>query len=294
MALGRDVVDAIIREHSYRPITGDVLLIGQQNVSLSRSDVLDVLRDHRVAPVGDRGDGDGDMSAAALFRLLGVGAVRTLDSHAETADIVHDLDEPIPARLKGSTDFIIDNGAIGDVFSAATALRNHAELLRPGGRLIAVSNLSGHFDPYSIPSAVWYLDYFVINEFADCKVYILVYIPDWQPNAFYLNIGCLLDPAQEIRTFLSSNEMSVVVFAEKAAASTVHGTPTHARLRSPNEWERYRSNLSRINQSPRPHLVRSRGVIGDLDVRGGHLFVNRDYVAISPSQARREADETHA
>ena len=29
MALGRDVVDAIIREHAYRPITGDVLLIGQ-------------------------------------------------------------------------------------------------------------------------------------------------------------------------------------------------------------------------------------------------------------------------
>ena len=35
MALGRDVLDAIIREHSYRPIAGDVLVIGHQTVHLS-------------------------------------------------------------------------------------------------------------------------------------------------------------------------------------------------------------------------------------------------------------------
>ena len=48
MALGRDVVDAIIREHAYRPITGDVLLIGQQAVTLSRNEVLELMREHDV------------------------------------------------------------------------------------------------------------------------------------------------------------------------------------------------------------------------------------------------------
>ena len=47
MALGRDVVDAIIREHAYRPITGHVLLIGQQAITLSRDEVLELMREHR-------------------------------------------------------------------------------------------------------------------------------------------------------------------------------------------------------------------------------------------------------
>ena len=62
MALGRDVVDAIIREHAYRPITGDVLLIGQQAITLSRDEVLELMREHDVvaaardlqAAAGDR------------------------------------------------------------------------------------------------------------------------------------------------------------------------------------------------------------------------------------------------
>jgi hypothetical protein len=37
MALGRDVVDAIIREHSNRPIGGDVLLVGQQTVNITEA-----------------------------------------------------------------------------------------------------------------------------------------------------------------------------------------------------------------------------------------------------------------
>ena len=48
MALGRDVVDAIIREHSYRPIAGDVLVIGHQTVNLSGNEVLELMREHDV------------------------------------------------------------------------------------------------------------------------------------------------------------------------------------------------------------------------------------------------------
>ena len=55
MALGRDVVDAIIREHAYRPITGDVLLIGQLAITLSGDEVLELMREHDVvAAASDR------------------------------------------------------------------------------------------------------------------------------------------------------------------------------------------------------------------------------------------------
>jgi SAM-dependent methyltransferase len=295
MALGRDVVDAIIREHAYRPITGDVLLIGQQAVTLSRDEVLELMREHDVpVAAGDMqnaaGADTGGMSAAAFFALLRIDRLHILDIGAAGENRY--VSESLPDQLKASVDFIIDGGALTDIFSPAAVLRNYARALRPGGRLIAVNNLSAHFDPYSIPTASWSLDYCVINAFTDCKAYVLDYPPGQPVRAFCLDIDCLLDPAREIRTFLSPHETAVIFFAEKGAASTTDETPTHAHLRSAAEWQRYRQNLARIRRAPRPHVVRSRVEPGKLDVRGGHLFMRADYTAVDPSSLVLRADDT--
>jgi hypothetical protein len=295
MALGRDVVDAIIREHAYRPLTGDVLLIGQQAVTLSRDEVLELMREHDITvAAGDMqnaasADGGG-MSATALFALLGIDRLHKLDIGAAGENSY--FSEPLPDRLEAGMDFIIDGGALTDIFSPAAVLRNYARALRPGGRLMAVSNLSAHFDPYSIPTASWYLDYCVINAFADCKTYVVDYPPGQQARAFCLDIDCLLDPAREIRAFLSPHETAVIIFAEKDASSATDETPTHAHLRSDAEWQRYRQNLARIKLSTRPHLVRSRAESGKLIVRGGHLFIRADYTAVDPSSLVLRADDT--
>jgi hypothetical protein len=296
MALGRDVVEAIIREHAYRPITGHVLLIGQQAITLSRDEVLELMREHDVLAAGHEPQvvsaDSGGMSAAAFFQFLGIERLHMLDSASAGEDGIGYFGELLSGQLTASVDFIVDGGALADTFSPATALRNYASLLRPGGRLIVVNNLSAHFDPYSVPSASWYLDYCVTNGFGDCKVYVLDY-PAGQPaNAFYLDVDCLLHPAGEIRTFLSPHETAVILFAEKDAASTADQTPVHAHRRSAAEWQRYRQNLARIKQSPRPHLVRSRGEPGELDVRGGHLFMRTDYTAVDPSSLVLRADAT--
>jgi SAM-dependent methyltransferase len=302
MALGRDVVDAIIREHAYRAITGDVVLIGQQATTLSRDEILELMREHDVvaaardvqAAAGDRHQlasvDSGGMSAAAFFALLGIDRLHMLD--IRTAGENSYFSGLLPDRLKAGMDFVIDGGALTDIFSPAAVLRNYARALRPGGRLIAVNNLSAHFDPYSIPTASWYLDYCVINAFADCKAYVLDYPPGQPARAFCLDIDCLLDPAREIRTFLSPHETAVIMFAEKGAASATDETPTHAHQRSGAEWQRYRQNLARIKLSTRPHLVRSRAEPGKLDVRGGHLFMRADYTAVDPSSLVLRADDT--
>src|SRR5580692_2476798 len=84
MALGRDVVDAIIREHAYRPITGDVLLIGQLAITLSGDEVLELMREHDVlAAARDMQQlasaDSGGMNAAAFFALLGIDRLHMLD-----------------------------------------------------------------------------------------------------------------------------------------------------------------------------------------------------------------------
>jgi hypothetical protein len=298
VVLGRDIVEAIIREHSHRRIAGQVLLIGEQVIDLGHADLIDLMREHRVisdsaatqsVSTGQGFEKHGRISAIELFRLLGVTDVRTLPVHGATGSILQDLLVPISDHLEGTADFIVDGGVLADAYSPASLLQNYARLLRAEGRLILINNMSSHFDPYSVPSAAWYLDYFVVNRFADCKVYVLVYFPDRQPNAFYLDIDCLLDPNREIRSFLSQNEMAVLVFAEKGEASTACEAPAHAHARSADEWQRYRQNLGRIKLGARPHPVRSRGRMADIDVRGGHLFMREDYTPVDVSTAKAEA-----
>ena len=280
MALGRDVVDAIIREHAYRPITGDVLLIGQQAITLSRDEVLELMGEHDVvAAAGDlqatAGDGQnaasadgGGMSAAAFFALLGIERLHMLDIRTVGDNGAGYFGEPLPDRLKAGMDFIIDGGALTDIFSPAAVLRNYARALRPGGRLIAVNNLSAHFDPYSIPTASWYLDYCVVNAFADCKAYVLDYPPGRPVQAFCLDIDCLLDPAREIRAFLSPHETAVILFAEKGAASTTDETPTHAHLRSG-------AAVAALSAKPCPDQARAAPASGALPRRAGQARRSR-------------------
>ena len=158
MALGRDVVDAIIREHSYCPINGDVLLIGPQTIAMSRHEVMELVHDHGVDVVASRepslsGSGD-SIGCAEFFALLGANNVLTLDSREDLADVVHNLGVPIPDHLEASADFIVDAGSLANMFSPVAAVRNYAGLLRNGGRLIAINDLSAHFDSYSTPSAL--------------------------------------------------------------------------------------------------------------------------------------------
>lgn len=304
MALGRDFVDAIIREHCHRRITGDVVVIGRQTVNLAREELLELLKEHGVSPESwrtttreDHADASevAAVSAAELFQHFGAKSVRTLvrkfDGCWEGANVIQDLEKPAAQPLAASADFLVDGGALGDLFSPADALRNYASFLRPGGRLMLINNLSPHFDPYSTPSASWFFDYFVVNGFADCKVYVVAYFLDRAPNAFCLDTDCLLEPGGEVRNFLAPHETAVIVFAEIGQASTLDEIPKHPRLRSAEEWEHYRENLKRIKRSPRPHLVRSRSELAHIDVRGGHLFMRPDYTAVPVAEATADADD---
>src|SRR5580658_8160978 len=129
MGLVPQIVEALLREHRYRPIEGDVLLIGRQAVYLDAPGVLSMMeeqgvvrRDHNAEIEIDHfttnrvelfGDTTRNISDRALFRLLGVPRIRVLDhSNYEGADLIHDLTTPIPAELRECADFILDGSTI--------------------------------------------------------------------------------------------------------------------------------------------------------------------------------------
>src|SRR5262249_51539896 len=153
---------------------------------------------------------------------------------------------------------IVDGSTLDNTFNPALTLKSYADLLRPGGRLVAANAFSNHHDPYVMASPAWFLDYFVMNRFADCKVYVVVHMPDGA-NVFCINPDCLLDPNRKVDNFKAPGELAVIVVAEKAAHSTTSVWPTQAQYRSESAWRTYRANLAEMRRSNRPHVLRSWG-----------------------------------
>jgi hypothetical protein len=303
MGLGANIVESVVREHSYKSIRGDVLLIGRQTVYLSREQYIEMMRRHGITPsdsqlarvaIDDRTIDrrpnpyvTETITDRSIFHVLGVDNVRALDhSDYEGAEIIHDLNKPLPEKLHSIADFIVDGSTIDNVFNPALALVNLNKLLRPGGRVLLVNMLSNHFEPYTIPNANWYLDYFAMNGFSDCKVYILVFCEP-APNIFCFNLECLLDPNFVAHNFASPHEMACVVFAEKSADSTTDRYPSQGHYRSSGEAQLYREAVASIRSNPRPHLLNSTCEISYFNICAGHLFVGSDYTERDPSSEQR-------
>ncbi len=274
MGLGGQAIDAIGREHAYRPITGDVLFIGRQTVYFSPQDLARRLRDHckEVDEGAIEVDGttlnrnlQGELATdRSIFRALGLPPerIKALDvSPYEGAEIIHDLNQPIPSNLRGCADFIVDGSTLDNVFDPAMALRNYAELLRPGGRLLAINAWNLRDSTYTACSPSWYLDYFVANGFADCKVYVCVGARAGI-NIYWLDPSLIGLGKQQVKTPIFASwwrRPFVLVLAEKSATPGPAVIPTQSDYRGAAEWERFHAVADAIAVSPRPHVLRSIG-----------------------------------
>lgn len=164
MGLGFHAVEAIGREHAFRPVQGDILFVGRQATYFSPDGLVAQLRSHghAVDPSAieidrstlNRLPGYGEIvTDRSIFRALGIDSIKALDaSPYEGAEIVHDLNRPLPDNLKSIADFIVDGSTLDNVFDPAMTLRNYAKLLRSGGRLVAVNAMNTREGAYTLCS----------------------------------------------------------------------------------------------------------------------------------------------
>ncbi len=284
MGIERNVALVVIREHSWRPISGNVLLIARQTMFFSPEDAIGMLRESGLpVPAVDflpdtktRLANKSYIRDDDFFRLLGIPNIKALDvSEYEGADIVHDLNTPIPVAVEGIADFLLDGSTLDNVFDPATALRNFARLLKPGGRLVSINVASNHYDPYLILTPHWLLDYFIVNGFSDCKVYIFVYDgPNGGMNVFTPDLALMGKDYAHPHNLTSSHSMGVVVMAEKGPNSTWDRTPIQHQYRS--DWDQFDAKLSVIRGSKRPEVARS--TTDCFLTHPEYLFVDQDGV----------------
>jgi len=266
VGLPRQLAVALLREHRYRPIEGALLSIGRQTAYLTPAQACDlVISELGMPPLVELGAIELDSATRGSFgqtlitdrgfySLFSRAKYRCLDvSEYEGADILADLCGPIDSALHGRFDFIIEGSCLDNIFDPAAAIRNLARLLKPGGRILHIDRASRRHNDYVAFALSWFHDFYAINEFADCQVYLAQWDGErlqarwdfyhYEPLGLrdgqltYFGQDCWYNPWRDA---------VAVVIAEKGNSSTCD--------RSPVQFE-YRPTIRFEDRNGRPEIV---------------------------------------
>lgn len=285
MGLSCGSAELIIQEHLYRPLYGEVLLIGRQNTDITPRAMTNLLRLYGLKPrvpyVIERPGSLEHLTLAlsseieriadvSVFHSLADCKVSALDiSDYEGAEVIHDMNLPLPDEYKGRFDFIFDGSSMDNIFNGPQALISMSELLRPGGRMVLYNASNSARTGYLQFSPDWFIDFFAVNRYADCKVYIQEFpwvfeeiVSKSLPEGGYPpQGGCLwhFDPlvsysdqwGYQNSEIKDEGHRYVYVMAEKAADSTSTIAPVQMHYRGQNRATYVESAL-RFRASARP------------------------------------------
>jgi SAM-dependent methyltransferase len=181
VAITRHLAHFILSEHLFRPIKGNILLLGRQVVFLT-PDQAQALVEARGIPVrrnavieydkNEYGRSQNFISDVSFFSLFCDGDVKACDvSDAEKPDMVFDLSGPLPAGLAGSFDFVYNGSVLDNVFDPAACIRNVSRLLKPSGVVIHYEGAMHANPAYLKFTPDWFFDYYAFNGFEDTQTY---------------------------------------------------------------------------------------------------------------------------
>lgn len=264
----------IIREHLYKPIRGKVLTLGRQTISMTYLQLLQLLVQEGMPVTEDKlksirvsndqktrvGGGSSFVSDDVFFSLLGVETVNIMDvTDYEGADIIHDLNKQVPEYLEGQFDFIIDGGTFDHICDIRIAFENVVKMLKKEGRIFqwnAASNFTG--SAYLSFGPDFFYDYYVVNQFSDCRVY-LAEVDEISQDEFWDIYR--FDGLNQYGHFQSDRILMVLVLAEKGPSSTFHALPIQAQYRDESLWNAYNKSKDSISSSRRLPFIGSKNGI---------------------------------
>src|SRR5262249_40514609 len=111
--------------------------------------------------------------------------------------------------------------------------------------------------PYVIVPPPWYFDFFVVNQFDDCKIYV---VEDANGQVHIFKTLVTFNSVQQTGWGLidnfepaGDNITSIVAFAEKGTHSTWNVSPVQDAWRNAEQVKSYNDSLKRLLQHPRPY-----------------------------------------
>jgi hypothetical protein len=167
---------ALLALRRHAKLSDELLSLGRPEVYLSQRELRHLISTYNLPWTGN----DVHQIASAAYaepflRLLGFRTIRSLDvSGYQGADIIHDLNVPIPKELEGATTFLFGNGTLEHVFDIATAFENIIRLVKVGGMVFITAPANGYcghgfyqFSPEFFYNAL------SVNQFDQVRVYIV-------------------------------------------------------------------------------------------------------------------------
>jgi SAM-dependent methyltransferase len=235
----------ILKEHKYRPITGEVVLIGRQTVLLTVEEAFaliasegvelrsDFLHEIDKSTVGS--DVAQYITDQSFFSMFSDAKVIALDvSDYEAADIIHDLNTELPAKYESVADFIFNGSCLDNMFDPATAIKSISKMLKPHGRIFHLEHGSPIQGAFLCYSPEWFFDFYAINNYSDCQNFVCTFgsslVNDWEVfrwKPYYFENGHLKASSSSI--FIG--DFINIVIAEKGASSTDSQTPIQSHYR---------------------------------------------------------------
>jgi SAM-dependent methyltransferase len=208
------------------PFSGSVLQLGKQDIYFSDQELQEVARRlgfplHSTpldSPVQNRFLRGMPlvMSDHAFFGRIGFEKIASLDaSDFEGASIFFDLNLPdTPPNIAGTFDLIFDGGTLEHVFHLPNALRNVANLLKPGGVIVHVSPVHNFFDHgFYCFNPTLFADFYRANRFESLTCQLIRFNADGDVNR--AERVFLLPPQEHVKLLArtgSLNDRSHVLF----------------------------------------------------------------------------------
>jgi hypothetical protein len=123
--------------------------LGRQSLHITPKDAMACFREFQVAvSPGEIANIFKSSFAEGLFQQLGAKAIDSLDASSyQHANIIHDLNNPIPEAMKSRYSMVIDRGTIEHIFNFPVAASNLIDMTAPGGHILCVvpvNNFCGH------------------------------------------------------------------------------------------------------------------------------------------------------
>jgi len=228
MGLNRGSAHLLLREHFTLPFQGSVLQLGRQHLAFTEADFRTWAHAEGVRlldlPIASS-PGLGKMDDVQFFKLLGFAHVHSCDVSAyQNADIVADLNEPVPSEQWGRYDTILDGGTMEHVFHVPNVLRNLHVMLKEGGRIIHIAPTSNQIDHgFYCFSPTFFHDYYRANSY-ELRVLILFACLDWnEPWSLYAYAPKALEVMKHKMEI--DKIVGCFVVARKQVQSTCHVVP---------------------------------------------------------------------
>ena len=247
MGINTGLARLLVRARLQGAVFTNTVTIGRQSLAVPLPVLSQLARQLRLtdAPA----TGSGDFAENFLHNFLGAQHVNAIDfSDYQQADIIHDLNRPLPANLAGRFDALIDGGSLEHIFDIRQALENYMNLVRIGGRvfiLTTANNFCGH-GFYQFSPEFFYRVFDPANGFRIRNV-IMIESPllslehNKNPRYFYVN-----DPSVVGKRVQLVNRWPTAIFAH---AQKTEQKQLFARLPLQSDYDEFKWRKNRLPEA---------------------------------------------